>query len=952
MKNRYICLLTLLLAVQPCFSQPQPQSDVAVGHLRCEYRKDPLGIDRSNPLLSWWLESDRRSVKQTAYQILAASTPSLLASGQGDLWDSGRVASENTLQIPYAGKPLATAQQVFWKILAWDNEGKQTSWSQPASWVMGVLTEKDWEGAQWISGPIRKDWDFPKPAKALTGAPSPTPTPTPEPKDQLPDSILLRKNFAAAKKVRRAILFACGLGQNEMFLNGKPVTETFLNPGWTAYAKTCLYNSYDVTGLVVPGDNCLAALLGNSFFNSHEVPPDRYKKDCLIPHFEAPRLLARLVMEYEDGSRANIVTDSTWAAAPGPITLSHIYAGEDYDARLLPVNWDQPSFAASNWSQATVVEGPGGKLKGTSESAPPIRFFETFSSVSSKQNAPGVTTYDFGQNAAVVLKMTVRGSSGSIVRVEPAEIVTPQGKINTHAIRRNGRAYWEYTLKGTGDETYQGKFFYQGARYFQVELLPAKGDTQLPELLKIEARVIQADAPATGSFKCSNDLFNRIWTLIRWAQRSNMVSVMTDCPTREKTGWLEEDHLNGPALHYNWNMVEVLGKVMNDMSDAQGPNGRVPTTAPTYCNFEKFFGGVYADSPEWGSSSVVVPWQMYQIYGDINFLKDHYAMMKGYTDYLQGRATNNILSYGLGDWYDIGPGHPGQSQLTQREVTATGYLYEDTKIVAEAARLLGNQTDAAAYAAKAEEIRKKFNQTLFNQEKGVYGTAAKYPVGSQCANALPLVFGIVDSSNIPSVTEALIADIQQKGNTGGDVGYGYVLRAVADAGHSEVIYAMNNQSEKPGYGMMLKKGATALTEPWSGSGDSQNHFMLGQLNEWLFHDLAGIQNDPQAPGFKQIIIKPAIVGDLTWVNCSYESVYGPIVSNWSLDGSKLNLKVTIPPNTTAKILVPTSSPDQVQESGTQVSKVKGINILRSEPGILTLEVGSGNYQFTASFVKF
>jgi len=937
---------------------PQP---VSVSELRCEYSKDPAGVDRLNPLLSWCLESNRRSVRQTSYRILAASTPVLLQADQGDLWDSGKVISGQTLQIPYAGKPLASAQQVFWKVRSWDEGDKPTEWSKPAFWTMGLLGQNDWSGAVWITGPIKSKWDFTPPTAAKpvsappfstqTPSPSPAPSTPPSPEEHSTDSILLRKEFGTAGKVRRATLFVCGIGQYEMFLNGKPVTDTFLNPGWTEYKRTCLYNTYDVTGMVRQGENCLAAMLGNSFFNLHAVPPERYCKGEFSRTFQAPRLISKLLLENEDGTTSEIVTDPSWLTAPGPLTLSHVYAGEDYDARLLPLNWDQPGSPASGWSSATVLPGPGGKLKGMTASAPPIRFFETFPPLSCKTNAPGITTYDFGQNAAVVVRMKVRGRPGSIVRVEPAEIVNERGEISTQAIRRGKRAYWQYTLKGDGEETYQGKFFYQGARYFQVELIPAPGETVLPELLSIEARVIQADAPAVGTFECSNELFNRIWKLIRWAQRSNMVSYMTDCPTREKLSWLEQDHLNGPALQYNWDMSSQLGKAMHDMSDAQRNDGFVPTTAPTYANFAGAFGGALLDSPEWGSSAVVVPWQMYRTYGDITVLKDHYSMMKGYTDYLQRKSKENILNFGLGDWYDIGPHGPGPSQLTQREITATAYLYWDTKIVAEAARLIGNQADAAAYSAKAEEIRSAFNKTLFNQEKGVYGTATNYPVGSQCANALPLVLGIVEQTNIPSVTSGLIADITAKGNTGGDVGYGYVLRAIADAGRSDVIYAMNNQSDKPGYGMMLKKGATALTEPWSGTGDSQNHFMLGQLNEWLFHDLAGIQNDPNVPGFQHVLIKPAIVGDLTWVTCSYDSVRGKITSNWSLNGSKLTMEVTIPPNATATIRVPTTDAAQVQESGSPVTKAEGIKILRSESGALLLEVGSGTYRFTAPFAK-
>jgi hypothetical protein len=440
--------LLIFIGLNTCLLSGGQQSEgtVSVGHLRCEYRENPMGVDRTNPLLSWWLISAQRGQKQEAYQIIVASDPALLSQDKGDLWDSGKVSSDNTIQIPYQGKSLATAQQVFWKVRSWDKSGSPTAWSDVASWTMGPMSEKDWEGAQWISGPIRSEWNFPKPVKPTptplpgssptqTPISTPTPSPTPVLDAKLTDSILLKRDFTTSRKVKRATLFVCGLGQYEMFLNGKPVTDTFLNPGWSQYRKTCLYNSYDVTGLIGSGMNRIAAILGNSFFNMHPVPPGRYQKNEFKPRFEAPRLIARLLLEYDDGSTDNVVSNASWLAAPGPITLSHIYAGEDYDARLLPEGWAQAGFNASSWSPAGIVSGPGGILKGNSASAPPIRFFETMKPFGSKENRPGVTTYDFGQNAAVDLRMKVKGPAGSVVRVEPSELVDANG---LHAQRGRG----------------------------------------------------------------------------------------------------------------------------------------------------------------------------------------------------------------------------------------------------------------------------------------------------------------------------------------------------------------------------------------------------------------------------------------------------------------------------------------------------------------------------------
>jgi alpha-L-rhamnosidase len=903
--------------------------------LRCEYRVDPLGVDSPHPRLDWILQPGNptsRGLTQTAYQILVASSPDQLAKDQGDLWDTGKTASDQINQIAYAGKAFASNQACWWKVRVWDQAGAPSAWSPIAQWTMGILGETDWAGAKWIGAPDDGA------APALDG-----------PKAKY-ETVLLRREFTVKPGLKRAVVSVCGLGQYEMTLNGDKVGDALLTPGWTQYDKTCLYDTYNITTSLKPGANAVGLFLGNGMYLLHR---GRFSSNANMTNWFAPlQAIASIRLEYGDGSVENMITDDAWRCLSGPITYSSAYGGEDYDAQLEPPKWNKAGFDDSSWDKPHLLNGPGGTLKGLSCAGPPIHAFASLTPVSQNEIKPGVTVYDLGQNASIMVQLKVRGPAGSAVRVLPAELLKEDGTADDFIFTANEDrklirkpVWWQYTLKGDGDETYFSKFFYVGARYLQVELTPAAGSSDLPTVDSLVGVVVHADSPAVGQFSCSNDLFNRIFTLVRWAQQNNLVSIVTDCPTREKRGWLEQDHLNGPALRYNWDMAALLTKVTNDMIDAQHADGLVPSTCPDYIHWNSDFG----NSPEWGSACVLVPWQQYKYDGDVNLLGRAYDMMKKYQAYLGSRAKDNIVSYGLGDWYDIGPGHLGKSKLTPLALTGTSFYYEDTSILAQAAGLLGKTDDASQYAQQAGEIRDAFNKALFDPQTNQYGSReGKHDKwGSQCGDSIPLVMGLADPVNRPAVLDNIVKDVQAKGLTAGDVGYRYLLRALADGDRSDVIYSLNNRSDKPGYGYQLKLGKTSLTEGWNGS-DSQDHFMLGQINEWFYHDLAGIQDDPAGPGFKKIIIKPAIVGDLTWVKASYDSISGKIVSEWSRDGQNITLDVVIPANTTATICVPATDSNSVHEGGRPAAFSQGIKFLKMEGTYARYEVESGDYTFVAT----
>ncbi len=882
------------------------RSDLRIAEPTCEYVKEPLGVDVGQPRLSWKLESETRGRKQSAYRILVASSIERLDAGEGDLWDSGKAASDQTAHIAYGGKALASSQRVFWKVRAWDEDGNASAWSAPASWTMGLLEETDWQ-AKWIGA------------------------------SEDSQTLLLRREVKIQPGLERAVVHVCGLGHYEMTINGAKVGEDLLAPGWSKYDKTCLYDTHEVTSLLREGDNAIGLLLGNGMYN---VRGGRYIK--FKGSFGPLKAICHLRLDYADGTTEIVGTDGRWRTHAGPITFSCVYGGEDYDARLEPAGWDGPNFDDSGWAAAQEVDGPGGALKGLSCAAAPIRAFEVFPPVSVKQLKPGVAVYDLGQNASIMPRVKMTGPAGSVVRITPAELIHDDGSVDRGSVG-GGEAYWQYTLAGEGTEVRFPKFFYQGCRYLQVECMPASEGGERPTVESLEGVVVHSAAPAVGRFACSNELFNRIHTLIRWAQRSNMVSVMTDCPHREKLGWLEQYHLNGPSLRYEFDLTRLFAKGMNDMADSQLDSGLVPDIAPEYVVFD----GGFRDSPEWGSACVLVPWQQYLWTGDAELLRRYYDNMKQYVVYLGSKATDHIVSHGLGDWYDIGPKPPGYAQLTPIPLTATAFYYYDAWVLSQTATLLGEPEDAKRYAGLASEIRKAFNREFFDASAGYYAT------GSQCANAIALVMDLAEREDRASVLEAIVKDVRQGGNaiTAGDVGYRYLLRALAAGGRSDVIFDLNNQSEKPGYGYQLRMGATSLTEAWDARrSSSHNHFMLGQIMEWFYHDLAGIAADPTGPGFRKITVRPQPVGDVTWAKASYDSLHGRIAIAWDRSGDGFVLRARIPANTTATVFVPVGAEDRVTEGGRPAQDSAGVTFVRREGDRAVYAIESGQYEFRAGKV--
>jgi Alpha-L-rhamnosidase N-terminal domain./Bacterial alpha-L-rhamnosidase. len=913
-----------LLLCLPCFVQAK---NITVTRLTCEMREG-LAVVEDSPRLGWAMESPENGTRQTAYEIDIREA----CTGR-PVWNSGKVKSSRSQLVSVRDAEVCRNNpfSYVWRVRVWDETDTPSGWSREAKFRMAP---EGFPGAKWIGAITRKDARLPE-GRKFHGSE----LKKPEAKaawaavDTLAKkSICLRKSFRTDKKIAEATAYVCGLGFYELSLNGKKVGDSEFAPLWSDYDKSVYYNAYDVTKELQKGENVAGILLGNGFYN---VQGGRYRK--LQISFGPPTLLFSLVVNYEDGSRETIQSDETWKYDLSPVTFNCIYGGEDYDARREQKGWNRTGFDDSRWRPAVVQEAPKGILR--AQIATPVKIMERYgirkvtkltpgqvaaACKSTKRTVdPSAFVLDMGQNMAGFPEITVRGKRGQKVTLLVAEALTDEGACNQ---RQTGRQhYYEYTLKGEGDETWHPRFSYYGFRYIQVEGAVLKGQEnphKLPVLKNIQSCFVYNSAKKVSSFESSNPIFNAAHRLIEKAVRSNMQSVFTDCPHREKLGWLEQVHLNGPGLLYNYDLTAYAPQIMQNMADAQHPDGAMPTTAPEYVVFEGPGMDAFAESPEWGGSLVIFPFMYYDAYGDDSLIRKYYRNMRRYVDYLSTRADRHILSFGLGDWYDYGNYRAGFSRNTPVPLVATAHYYMTVQYLVRAAEMVGNDYDVRYYGSLARHISQAFNERFFNSRTAQYGT------GSQCSNALPLFLGMTRDAG---VLANLIKDVKAHGNrlTTGDVGNRYLIQTLADNGANDLVYEMFNHEEAPGYGFQLKFGATTLTEQWDPrQGSSWNHFMMGQIDEWFFNSLAGIRpyipSLPQSAGngkepergYRKFLIAPKPAGDLEYVKASCETLYGTVAVDWTRRNGRFTLNISVPVNTTAVVCLPGEEEPKEVQSGT------------------------------------
>lgn len=903
----YFLILSLLFFSFSGYSQ-----QLTAENLRCEYQVSPSGIENVSPRLSWELSSNRRNVLQQAYRILVADHPALLQKNTGNVWDSKKVNSSSSIQVVFQGKKLKPATIYYWKVMLWDNQQQSSGWSDIQQWQTGLFSATDWKGAKWIAHEVMPDSARILPAhegkRDKNGGTN---------NDILP---LFRKDISISRKITKATFYISGLGHFELRINGKKIGDHFLDPGWTNYEKQALYVPFDVTAELKKGKNALGVMLGNGFYY---IPKQKKRFRKLLVQYGYPKMICRLHISYSDGTAEDIISNESWKSAPGPITFSSIYGGEDYDANKEQKGWDQSGYNDQHWKKSIVTAGPP---QLNAQAADPLKIFDIFQPKEVKEINSRTRVYDLGQNASGIIRISVKGKKGDTIRVTPSELLNEEGRVTQKAT--GGPYYFTYILKGEGVETWEPKFTYYGFRYLQV-------DGAAP--LHISGLHIRNAAAQAGTFKSSHKVFNQTATLIDWAIKSNMASIFTDCPHREKLGWLEELHLMGSSIRYNYQVQNLLIKSVTDMEMAQISNGLIPEISPEYTVFT-WGGDMFRDSPEWGSSSVILPWYIYEYYGDKKVLKDAYPMMKRYISYLQTKAKGNILSQGLGDWYDLGPNPPGVSQLTPMGITGTAIYYYDLTLMQDIARTLGNETDLLLYKKMAEEVKLAFNNKFFDEKTANYGS------GSQTANAMAVYMKLVEPAHKNAVVANIIADIKKRNSSfsSGDIGHRYLLRVLEDEGHSNIIYDMNSRDDVPGYGYQIAHGATALTESWMALPTvSNNHLMLGHLLEWFYSGIGGIRQQDKSIAFKSINICPEVLKGVDDAETTYQSPYGQISTRWKNTAEVFQLSVEIPANTTAVIALPAAQNELIYESGKRMNS----QTIVFKNGRAMIAVGSGKYEF-------
>jgi len=841
--------------------------------LRCEYLRNPLGIDSVSPRFSWVLHHQERGQRQRAYQIFVSSTAEKAKKKIPDVWDSGRVESGASYNVEYAGKALRSGGCYHWRVRWWDKDGRASDWSDAAFYEMGLLNSRDWT-ARWISK--RDCKEFRSKGTILLG-------------ESLGDyvqthALYMRREFSCDGSVHRARAYVCGLGLYELRINGEKVGDRVLDPAQTDYRKLALYSTYDITdhlkrrattGLAV------GVILGNG----------RHIRNYGYGH---PRLILQLVVEAENGTTEILCSDDSWKASHGPLQENGIYFGEKYDARLEMTGWDMPGFVDSGWEPVVEV----GSTELASQMMQPIRIVERLEPKGLNSPAPNVFIYDFGQNFAGWVRLTLAGRRGTEVRLRHGELLYEDGTLNI-STNQNAEATDVYVLRGGEVEVYEPRFTYHGFRYVEVTGFP--GTLTLDA---VEGRFVHSDVERVGSFECSNELINRIHTNILWGQLSNLMSIPTDCPQRdERHGWLGDAHLAAEAAMVNFDMAAFYTKFLRDIRLSQREEGSIPDSVPPY------LGRLYPADPAWGSAYVTLAWQMYAFYGDRRILEEHYPSLKRYVEFLSRNADDNIIrSLGkYGDWCPPGSIAPKRTPV---ELTSTWYYYHDTVLLSRIAGVLGLGTEADLYSSRAREIRDAFNRRFL--KGGEYEANRFAPVDrspSQTSNVLPLYLKMVPEDQKESVLNRLLTSVVEEQDNHldtGIIGTRYLLDVLTEHGYGEVAYKVATQRTYPGWGYMVEEGATTLWERWEkitgGGMNSHNHIMLGSIDAWFYRAIAGIS--AQLPAWERIQIKPGVIGGLEHASATVNTTRGPVRASWRREPGRFELEILVPVTSEAEVHIP------------------------------------------------
>jgi alpha-L-rhamnosidase len=897
-------------------------SKLRVAGLRTEYKEDPLGIDEMRPRLSWQLQSiqaNERGVTQSAYQVRVAPSLRELQLGKNLVWDSDEVKSSDSTQQVYGGPALRSGQRYYWQVRVWGGEVQASEWSAPAYWEMGLLSASDWK-ASWIEPDLRED--------DSKSGPSP----------------MMRREFKLNGVVESARAYVTSHGLYEMQLNGQRVGDEVFTPGWTSYKRRLQYQTYDVTHQLKTGDNSVGVTLGNGWYRGTIGFEGRR-------NFYGDRLglLMQIKVVYKDGHEELITTDPSWKATEGPILMSEIYNGETYDARLEKPGWSMPGFDDAGCSGVRVANYRKDDL--VAPAGPPIRKTQALKPVKVLKTLAGDTVVDMGQNMVGWVRLKVHGSAGTVVTLRHAEVLDKDGNFYTKNLRAAEQTV-RYTLKGGNPETFEPHFTFQGFRYVAVDGYPGELTTD-----SITGVVVHSDMRPASEFETSSKLINQLQHNILWGQKGNFLDVPTDCPQRdERLGWTGDAQVFSRTAAFNMDVASFFSKWVKDVALDQFDSGSVPFVVPDVLSSP---GKPAGGSAAWSDVAVIIPWNMYLSYGDKRILETQFQSMAKWVEYERQRAGDDYIwdgDFHFGDWLAFAttrPDYPGAT--TSKDLIATAFFAHSTDLLQRSAQVLGKQGDAVRYAELLSKIKKAFCRE-FVTETGRVGE------DTQTAYALALQFDLLPDELRPVAAKRLAQEVRRRGHlTTGFVGTPYLCHVLSRYGYLDEAYMLLNREEYPSWLYPVKTGATTIWERWDGRKpdgsfqdtgmNSFNHYAYGAIGEWMYRVMAGIEIDEAIPGYKHILIQPQPGGGFTSVKAAHHTMYGTVISAWTLSDDKFALVVEVPANTRATVRLPRTQLANVTESGQALTSRPGINNARQEGKSVTVEIGSGRYLFECVMTK-
>jgi alpha-L-rhamnosidase len=860
-------------------------------------------LDTKQPRFSWQLESSKRNTFQTGYEIR-------VTEGEKIIWNTGKVSSGQSVQIPYNGAVLELGKSYDWKIRAWDNYGKVSAWSESNHFQMALLNKNDWEAKWIIPGYVEDSVERPSP--------------------------LFRKEFAEKKKISAATLYITAHGLYEAQINGRRVGDAYLAPGWTSYHKRLQYQTYNVTNLLQQGDNVIGVTLGSGWYRGVIGFNDNinvYGKDIA--------LLAQLNIRYADGTTRTVISDESWKSSTGSILYSEIYNGETIDARKEKKDWASPGYNDSDWTNVKVVNFSKDALIATVNE--PVKKHEIFEPVRIITTPKGERVIDFGQNLVGWVVMKVKGNADDKVVLSHAEVLDKYGNFYTENLRE-AKQQDTYILNGKGEERFEPHFTWQGFRFVKVEGYP--GELK-PE--NFTAVALYSDMKPTGTFSTSNALINQLQHNIQWGQRGNFLDVPTDCPQRdERLGWTGDAQVFSRTASFNMNVNNFFAKWLKDVA-ADQQNGVMPFVIPNIL-------GPATSSAGWADAATIIPWNMYLAYGDKRILENQYSSMKAYVESVRRVAKNDLWNTGFhfGDWLFYRPDddNDGRSAVTDKYLIAQCFYAHSTQLLINAAKVLGKTDDADRYAELLQKIKDAFVKEYVTPN-------GRLVSGTQTAYVLALNFDMLPESLREQAAARLVENIKSYGYhlTTGFLGTPYLCHVLTRYGYTDVAYKLLLQDTYPSWLYPVKMGATTIWERWDGQKpdssfenpgmNSFNHYAYGAIGDWMYREVAGLDTYDDEPGYKHIKIQPHIGGGFVNVSASLLTYYGKLSSEWKVEGDSIIMNVEIPVNTRADVYIPAADVNSITEGGKAISSISEIKITGAEKGYVKLQLGSGTYHFIA-----